>query len=163
MMYRLIFLVLLTRFLSAVETVKSQDLPFRKEVNYIDSVLLKNPYFENSLEITYSYSLDITDEKELIVKMDFNGPFTTTFTARLTDLNNTFMVDTTEYNSSVCWLCREDETGKEKRCIKQENLYTTGEKDIVDSDNICIMLTTQSKIRFELIKAIEELVKKVLE
>jgi len=162
-MKRMIFLALITSILSWITDLKSQDLTFRKEVSYIDSLLLKNPYFENFLEITYYYSLDITAEKELIVKMDFNGPFTTTFTARLTDLNNTFIVDTTEYSSSVCWLCREDETGKEKRCIKQENLYTTGEKDIVDSDNICIMLTTQSEIRLELIKAIEELVKKVLE
>ena len=158
----LIFLALITSFFLLTTEIKSQDLPFRKEVNYIDSLLLKNPYFESFLEITYYCSLDITAEKELIVKMDFNGPFITTFTARLTDLS-TFIVDTSEYNSSVCWLCKEDETGKEKKCIRQENLYPTGETDIVDSDNICIMLTTQSEIRVELIKAIEELVKKVLE
>ena len=163
MMNRIIFLFLLTSFLSAIETVKSQDLPFRKEVNFIDSVLKENPYFESFLEITYHYSIDISAEKELIVKMDFDGPFSTTFTARLTDLNNTFIVDTTEYTSSICWLCKEGDPGKENRCVRQANFYTTGEKDIVDSDNICIMLTTKSKIRVEIIKAIEDLIKKVLE
>ncbi len=162
-MNRIIFLVLMTGFLSAAETIKSQDLPFRKEVSFIDSVLRKNPYFESFLEITYYYSIDISAEKELIVKMDFNGPFTTTFTARLTDLNNTFTVDTTEYTSSICWLCKEGDAGKENQCVRQANFYTTGEKDIVDSDNICIMLPKQTKIREELIKAIEDLVKKVLE
>lgn len=162
-MNRIIFLVLMTGFLSAAETIKSQDLPFRKEVNFIDSVLRENPYFESFLEITYYYSIDISAEKELIVKMDFNGPFTTTFSARLTDLNNIFIVDTTEYTSSICWICKEGETGRENRCVRQANSYTTGEKDFVDSDNICISLPKQPKIRVELIKALEELVKKVLE
>lgn len=163
MINRIIFLFLLTSYMSAIETIKSQDLPFRKEVNFIDSVLRENPYFESFLEITYHYSIDISAEKELIVNMDFNGPFTTTFTARLTDLNNTFIVDTTEYTSSICWLCKEGDTGKENQCVRQANFYTTGEKDIVDSDNICILLPNQTKVRVELIKAIEDLVRKVLE
>ena len=77
--------------------MNSQDLPFRKEVNYIDSVLQSNPSMENFLGITYYYSIDITAEKELIVVMDFKGPFTTTSTARLADLNYSFVVDTSEY------------------------------------------------------------------
>jgi len=156
-------LVFLTINFSGIHIVKAQDLPFRKEVNFIDSVLRKNPYMENFLGITYYYSIDLTAEKEIIVIMDFNGPFTTTYKASIADLNNAFVVDTSEYSSSMCWHCTEDGSGIEKRCIKQVNLYTTGEKEIVDSDDICIMLPAHSEVRLVLIKAIEELVKKARE
>ena len=162
-MKRMIFLAFISSFLSGITSVKSQDLPFRKDVNYIDSLLSKNPYAENFLGITYYYSLDITPEKELSIKMDFNGPFSTTFKARLTELNTSPVVDTAEYTSSMCWSCRQDESGTEKLCITQENIYTTGEKDIVNTEEICLMLPAQSTIRLKLIKAINELVAKARE
>ena len=82
-MKRMIFLAFMSSLLSGITSVKSQDLPFRKDVDYIDSLLSKNPYAENFLGITYYYSLNITSEKELIIKMDFNGPFSTTFKERI--------------------------------------------------------------------------------
>jgi hypothetical protein len=161
---RLILLYFLIISLSGVESLKSQDPGIRKEINYIDSLLKTNPYLDTFLEITYRYSIDISPEKELVVNMDFNGPFTTTFKARLTDLNNAFVIDTSsDWSSSVCWQCKTSPAGKEERCIYQENLYPGGKKDIVDSDDICIKLTTQSNIRLRLIKSLEELIKKVLE
>jgi hypothetical protein len=163
MMKKMILLTFLTSVFSGLATVYSQDLPFRKEVNYIDSVLQKNPSTENFLGITYYYSIDVTAGKELIVIMDFKGPFTTTFKARLADLTNSFVVDTSEFRSSVCWHCATDSTGREKRCITQEISYTSGEKEIADSEDICIMLPAESDIRLKLIIAIEELVKKVRE
>jgi len=162
-MKRWTLLAFLTSLFSGLATVNSQDLPFRKEVNYIDSVLQKNPSLENFLGITYFYSIDITAEKEIIVIMDFKGPFTTTSTARVADLNESFVVDTSEYSSSICWNCRKDISDTEKRCIKLENLYTSGEKEIVDSEDICIMLPAQSDIRLKLIIALKELLKKVRE
>jgi hypothetical protein len=149
----------MTSLLSVITTVKAQDLPVRKEVDLIDSLLSKNPYAENFLGITYYYSFDITAEKELIIKMDFDGPFTTVFQAALTDLNIESVIDTTEYSSSVCWRCREDESGRLKTCVKQINTYTTGEKDTVDSEDICLMLPVQKNIRLELIEAINKVVK----
>jgi len=158
-MKRIIFLTFMTSLLSVITTVKAQDLPVRKEVDLIDSLLSKNPYAENFLGITYYYSFDITAEKELIIKMDFDGPFTTVFQAALTDLNIESVIDTTEYSSSVCWRCREDESGRLKTCVKQINTYTTGEKDTVDSEDICLMLPVQKNIRLELIEAINKVVK----
>lgn len=154
-MKKIIFV--LSIFLSGIIAAKSQDLPYWKEVHYIDSVLSKNPYFENFLGITYYYSIDITPEKEMIVKMDFKGPFTSIFKARINELKNAFEVDTTEYTSSICWHCLEDGSGKEKRCIFQENIYTSGERDTVNSDDICIQLPTQSDLRNNLIKSLEKL------
>lgn len=143
--------------------IKSQDLPFQKEVKYIDSVLSKNPYFEKFLGITYYYSLDITSEKEIIIKMDFRGPFSTTYTAKLADLVHPFTADTSEYSSSICWRCNTDETGKERRCILQENVYTTGEKEQVITDDICLMLPAETALRIDLIGRIDKLLKEVLQ
>lgn len=163
-MKKMVLLFFLISHLSGIDTVRSQDLRVREEINSINSILKANPFRDTFLEITYYFSIDITPEKELVVHMDFNGPFTTTFKARLLDLNNSFVVDTSdEWSSWVCWHCKKDETGKEKTCIYQENLYAGGEKDIVDSDDICLMLPQQSDIRSRLITALEELVKKVLE
>jgi hypothetical protein len=162
-MKRMIFLAFMYSLLSGITSVKSRDIPFRKDVDYIDSLLSKNPYAENFLGITYYYSLNITPERELIIKMDFNGPFSTTFKASHTALKINPVVDTTEYTSSMCWKCKPDDSGTEKRCITQENNYTTGEKDIVDSEDICIMLPTQSNIRIKLIEAIDVLVRKASE
>jgi hypothetical protein len=164
MMKKMVLLSFLISFFSGIATVRSQELQIREQINYIDSILKANPYRENFLEITYYYSIDITPERELVVHMDFNGPFTSTFKARILDLNNLFVVDTSnEWSSSICWHCKPDGTGKEKTCVYQENLYTNGDKDIVDSEDICVMLPMKSDVRFRLIKAIEELVGKVLE
>jgi hypothetical protein len=143
--------------------VQSQDFSLRKEVNYIDSVLSKNPYYEKFLGITYYYSLDITEDREIIIKMDFRGPFATTYRAKLQDLIQPFTVDTSEYSSSICWRCKTDETGKETRCILQENVYTSGEKEQVITDDICLMLPDATALRIELIGRIDRLVRKVLE
>lgn len=162
-MKRRIFLAFISLLLSGITSVQSQELPFRKDVDYIDSILNKNPYNENFLGITYFYSLDISAEKELIITMAFDGPFTTVFKASLNDLSLESVVDTTEYSSSICWSCRKDESGRIKTCVKQINTYTTGEKDIVDSEDICIMLPTGKNTRVELIKAINNVVIKARE
>jgi hypothetical protein len=158
-----IFLAFIFLLLSGIAPVKSQDLLFRKEVDKIDSILSKNPYNENFLGITYYYSFDISNDRELIITMAFDGPFTTVFKAALNDLNIDSVVDTTEYSSSMCWQCREGESGKIKTCVRQTNTYTSGEKDFVDSEDICIMLPVQQNIRVELIKAINDVVRKARE
>jgi|WetSurMetagenome_2_1015567.scaffolds.fasta_scaffold436724_2 hypothetical protein len=154
----IIFAVIIMSFDSALF---SQELPFRKEEASIDSILRKNPYNENFLGITYYYSIDITADRELVVKMDFDGPFVSTFSARISDLAPNPVVDTTEYSSSLCWHCPTDASGNEKQCVRQENHYTNGDNDLVMSDDICIMLPTNKQLRISLINSIEELVKKV--
>ena len=83
MMKRIIFFVFLTYLLSGIAAVKSQELTTTEEINYINSLLKANPYRDTFLEITFFYSIDITPEKELIVKMDFDGPFKTILKAKI--------------------------------------------------------------------------------
>jgi hypothetical protein len=162
-MRKSLFLILSVLLFHVTVVLDAQDLQHRKEVTYIDSVLNRNPYFEGFLGITYYYSIDITPQNELVVIMDFKGPFTTIFKAKVSDLQRPFIADTTEYTSAVCWQCKPDQDGKEKRCISQINTYTSGEKDVVDSDDICIQLPTQPELRLDLMKRIEDLVNGVAE
>jgi len=137
-----------------------QDLQFRKEINSIDSILRENPYKENFLGITYYYSIDITESNELVVKMDFDGPFATTFSAKIKDINITAVADTGEYTSSMCWQCMMDDKGKNIQCVRQENQYKTGENEVVSTDELCLMLPVNTNLRIKLIRSIGDLLKK---
>jgi hypothetical protein len=72
-------------------------------------------------------------------------------------------VDTTEYTSAICWRCAKEEAGRITRCIDQMNVYTTGEEDHVDTEDMCLMLPSRKDLRLILIHAVDDLVKKVLE
>jgi hypothetical protein len=159
-MKRAIYILVYLLLIVSVNSATGQDL-FRKEVNSIDSILKKNPYHEEFLGITYSFSIDITPQKDFVVIMDFDGPFTITFTARVSDLITLAVVDTTEYTSQMCWHCAKASTGKDNACIQQLNQYKTGEKDLLSSEDICVMLPVETRLRIYLIQSIQELINKV--
>jgi len=164
MMKRIILLAFLTCFLSGTETTKSQDLTATEEINFINSLLKANPYRDTFLEITFFYSIDITSDKELIVKMDFDGPFKTILKAKIIDLGSSFLRDTSyEGNSTICWYCKTDDTLKEHNCVYNETISSGLEKESHNSDNICVMFARDNNIRDELLKVFDKLFKKVLE
>ena len=163
-MKRIIVFVFLTHLLSGITTVKSQDTTAREEINYINSLLKANPYRDTFLEITFFYSIDITPDKELIVNMDFDGPFKTVLKANIRDLGNSFVRDTSyEGNSSVCWYCKPNEATKDINCVYNETITSETEKESHYSDNICVMFARDSNIREELIRAFDKLFKRILE
>jgi hypothetical protein len=145
------------------QNITAQDVAIRKEIQYIDSVMNRNPYFDKNLSIIYYHSLDITADKELVIKMDFKGPFICTSIVKLADLEFPFTVDTSEYSSSIIWRCKQLTPDRTTRCVKQEHAFTGGERDTIDSDEISIMLPSETRLRLGLIKSIDELIKKVLE
>jgi len=157
-MKRIIFFISLTYLLSGIATVKSQDPTAREEISYINSLLKANPYRDTFLEITFFYSIDITPDKELIVIMDFDGPFKTVLKVNILDLGNTFVRDTSyEGNSSICWYCKPNEATKDINCVYNETITSETEKESHYSDNICVMFARDSNIRDELIKAFDQL------
>ena len=85
-MNRILILIFLAGFMPGIETLKSQELTVKDEINSINTILKENPYRDTFLEITFYYSIDVTPEKELMVKMDFDGPFKTVLKARVADL-----------------------------------------------------------------------------
>lgn len=161
-MKRLIFI--LSFFLSGIITINSQELAYKQDIDYINSLLKENPYKDTFLEIVFFYSIDITPSRELIVKMDFNGPFRTIFKAKIADLNTTLQIDTAlEGTSSVCWYCKTDQSNKETSCVYSESITTEGENESHYSDNICVMISRKNEIRNKLITAFGNLFKKILE
>lgn len=163
-MKRIILFVFLTYLLSGIAAVKSQELTTTEEINYINSLLKANPYRDTFLEITFFYSIDITQEKELVVKMDFDGPFKTIVKARIPDLNTALQIDTAlEGTSSICWNCKPSGTNSQTNCVYNESITSGGEKESHYSDNICVMISRKEDIRGVLIKSFDRLFKRVLE
>lgn len=163
-MKRIVVFVCLTYLLSGIAPLKSQNPTARDEIDYINSLLKANPYRDTFLEITFFYSIDITPDKELIVKMDFDGPFKTILKAKIIDLGSLFLRDTSyEGISSICWYCKTDDPLKEHNCVYNETITSDLEKESHNSDNICVMFARDSHIRDELLKVFDKLFKKILE
>lgn len=163
-MKRVISLLILTFFLSGFEPVRSQELSPGEEVGYINSLLKANPYRDTFLEITFYYSIDITTEKELVVKMDFDGPFRTIIKAKISDLGRSFTRDSSyEGNSSLCWYCKSEDAKKISDCVYNETITSGSEKESSYSNNICVMFAKDSNIREEILKAFDMLFKRILD
>jgi len=164
MMKRMIILVFLTFVVSGNATTKSQDQTVAEDISYINSLLKANPYRDTFLEITFYYSIDISSEKELVVNMDFDGPFKTIVKAPIIDLGSSFLRDTAyQGKSSICWYCKTQDSKKENTCVFNETITSPTEKESHFSNNICVMFSKESHIRDILIKTFDHLFKKVLE
>lgn len=163
-MKRIFILIFLAGFLPGTETLKSQELTIKAEINSINAILKENPYRDTFLEINFYYSIDITSDKELLVKMDFDGPFKTVLKARVADLGKSFLRDTAyEGNSTICWYCATDDTKKENNCVFNETITSETEKESHYTDNICVMFARDSNKREELIKDFDKLFQLVLD
>jgi hypothetical protein len=164
MMKTIFILIFLAGFLPGIESLKSQELTVRDEINSINSLLKANPYRDTFLEITFYYSIDITSQKELVVKMDFDGPFKTNVKVKISDLNLSLQVDTAlEGTSSICWYCNPGGISGEANCVYNESTTSQGEKESHYTDNICVMISRESEIRNSLIKEFDKLFQLVLE
>jgi hypothetical protein len=164
MMKRMNILVFLTIIISGISPVQSQELSVNDEIIYINSLLKANPYRDTFLEITFYYSVSVTPDKELIVNMDFDGPFKTILKAKISDLGRSFLRDTAyEGNSSVCWHWKSDDALKENTCVLNETITSETERESHYSDNICVMFLRDGDIRARLVKAFDKLFSMVLE
>ncbi|MBK7711499.1 MAG: hypothetical protein IPJ37_11470 [Bacteroidales bacterium] len=164
MMKRTIIFVLLTSLLTGISGLRAQELTLNEEINKINSILKSNPYRDTFMEITFYYSIEITQDEELIVSMEFNGPLKTKSKARIADLNLSFQIDTAlEGTSSVCWYCKTVELSGKGDCVYGESITTQGAKETHYSDNMCGMITRDAVKRDQLIKAFGELFRKVIE
>jgi hypothetical protein len=163
-MKRIFILVFLAGFFSGNETLKSQELSVKDQVDSVNAILKENPYRDTFLEITFYYSIDITSEKELVVKMDFDGPFKTIVKAKITDLNRSLGIDTAlEGTSSICWYCNNAGLNSDANCVYNESITAQGEKESHYTDNICVMISRENEIRDRLIKDFDKLFRRVLE
>ena len=163
-MKKMMLFVFMTGFLLRLSAGKSQDLPFRETIEYINSLLKANPYVDTFLEIIFYYSIDISTDKELVVKMEFDGPFKTILKSKIRDLNLSPQKDSTYDNpGSICWNCMTNDLTNKKKCVINETIPTDGESEFHSSDNICVMFSKQNEVRYKLIRAFDKLFKEVLQ
>jgi hypothetical protein len=106
----------------------------------------------------------ITDQKELVVNMSFNGPFRTSGKVSMHDLDPVIRIDTAlEGTSLICWYCKPDSSSRPGNCIYNVTIPDQGNKESHLSDNICIMISRKTEIRSRLIRSFQELFSKVIE
>ena len=151
-------------FLSGFERIYPQETSIGDDIKNINTLLKENPYKDTFLEITFFYSIDITENKDLIVYMDFDGPFRTMTKVNVLKLKQPVQIDTAlEGTSSICWTCQPDSTSKPCSCVYYESITSDGEKDSHYTENICVMISRKSGIRGKLVRCFEELFRKLLE
>jgi hypothetical protein len=159
--FRLLCIICL---ISGFETPYAQDASVRQSVDNINSLLRENPYFDTFNEITFYYSIDITDKDELVVNMSFNGPFKTSMKVSIHDLDPVIRIDTAlEGTSLICWNCKPDSSSRPAKCIYNVTIPDDGEKESHLSDNICVMFSRKPEIRSKLIRSFQDLFRKVIE
>jgi len=160
------FILLIVFILAAYSQspIKSQDISIKESVSYINTLLEENPYVLTFLEITFFYSIDITSDKELVVKMEFEGPYKSFIKAEISDLDLTFKKDFCRENTnSICWNCISKDLSADNNCVYNENIYLEGGEEIRYTDNICVQFSNENNICGELYSALDSLFKKVME
>jgi hypothetical protein len=131
--------------------LKSQDPSIRNTIDYINTILRTNPFINDFLEITFYYSIDITPDNNLIVNMDFNGPFKSVFRSGIADLNRIMQNDSTaDVANSLCWKCASNDSTKTNKCVFNEIIYSGGDKEDQYLDNICVMFSGKNEIKNKL-------------
>jgi hypothetical protein len=158
-----IFLVFIFVFAFNQCTLKSQSLTIKETINYINTLLKTNPYIDNFLEITFYYSVDITSKNELVVNIEFNGPFKSIIKSKISDLDHFFQKDfCNEASNSICWYCKPEDLTKYNACVYNEIIISEGGNENHYSNNICVMFSNQNEICDKLYNAFDYLFTKVL-
>ncbi len=127
----------------AESQISSSDL----RIDSINEILKENPYHDGFNDISFFYSVSITPDKELVVEMNFDGPFKWVYKAKIDDLDLSPKNDVCrESPSSLCWQCKQKEPGKQNSCIEAIMILTEGEPDRQNASNICVSFSGRGMI-----------------
>lgn len=147
MMKKIVFLIGLIAFNSWYYHAVSQNNQTDQRIDSINTILKENPYHDGFNDISFYYSISITPERELIVEMNFDGPFRWVYKANIDDLDLTPKNDACrESPSSLCWQCKQTEPGKQNSCIEAVMILTDGEPDKQNASNICVSFSGRGAI-----------------
>jgi len=125
----------------------SQNPAVIQAIDSINAILKANPFHDGFNDISFFYSIDITDDKELVVEMSFDGPFKWVYKAKITDLDLSPKKDACKDSpGSICWLCKETVPGKQNSCIQAEMIFTDGGSEKENATNICVSFSGRNMI-----------------
>ena len=139
--------LILSVLCSLQNNAASQNPAVRQTIDSINTILKANPFHDGFNDISFFYYIDITDDKELVVEMSFDGPFKWVYKAKISDLDLSPRKDACKDSpSSICWLCREKEPGKQNSCIQAEMILSDGGSEKENATNICVSFSGRNMI-----------------
>jgi hypothetical protein len=153
-------------FVLSHNQLKSQVISSEKTntINEINDLLRNNPYTDDFQELTFYYSIEITSLNEIIVNLEYDGPFKTIYKARISDLNpitqnNSAMIPSTY----LCWRCKSADSKENAPCVQNEIIYTSGDRELHTASEICVMFTNEKNVYKKLYDAFERLFSEFLD
>ena len=159
----MIFTVILTTCISVFNQTFSQNIEIDQSIDSINAILKANPYHDGFNDISFFYSIDITQEKELIVEMSFDGPFKWIYTAKISDLDISPKTDICrESPGSFCWICKKSDNGEQQSCVKAEMILNEGASEKEYSSNICVSFSSRANICNDLNKRFQRIFFRVM-
>jgi hypothetical protein len=146
-MRKVILLIVFTALITGQTHLNSQSVAIKESIDSINSILKANPYVDRFNEISFYYSFDVTSEEELVVEMNFDGPFKWLYKTKISDLDLTPKKDACrESPNSLCWICKKADSTNVNSCVIAEMVYTDGGSQKENSSSICVSFSGQGLI-----------------
>jgi hypothetical protein len=143
-MKKSIIMIVFTSFLAGHNYLNSQIFTFKESLDSINSTLKAYPYIDRFNELTFYYSVNITPENELVVEMNFDGPFKWIYKAKISDLDLSPKKDACrESMNSLCLVCKMADSTRVNSCVIAEMVYTDGGTQKENSSSICVSFSGQ--------------------
>jgi hypothetical protein len=162
-MKKVISLIVLAVLVAGNNCIFSQGVAIKESVDSINTILKANPFIDRFNEISFYYSVNISDEKELKVEMTFDGPFKWVYKVNLLELDIAPKKDVCrESPGTLCWTCKKTPSGGINSCIQAEMIFTDGGSQKENSSNICVSFSGQGMICNDLNKRFQLLLTKVI-
>jgi hypothetical protein len=134
----------------------------KASIDSINAILKANPFYDGFNEIAFPNVVSISQDRELVVEMDFNGPFKWVYKANISELDLTLRNDPCrESPSSVCWTCKKT-GGAPGNCISAEMILSDGGSQKENASNICVSFSARKGICNDLYLRLSRLLDKAL-
>ena len=144
--------------------LQSQGLTIRETINYIDTLLMANPYYDSFNEIAFYYSVDITSKNEFVVTMESKGTFKTIFKTKISDLEHTYKKNfCKESPDCISWVCKSNNKVKNDGCVYVSGTIPGGIEANYYQNNISVMFSKDALICDKLYNSFNYLFAKVPE
>lgn len=138
--------------------ILSQSITIKESIDSINTILKANPYHDGFNDISFYYSVNITQEKEFVVEMSFDGPFKWVYSVKISDLDISTKTDRCrESPGSFCWICRKSATGDQNSCVRAEMILNEGVPETENSSNICVSFSSRANICSDLDRRFQHL------
>lgn len=162
-MKKMFYIIIVTTYISAFNQAFSQNIEIDQSIDSINTILRANPYHDGFNDISFFYSIDITQEKELVVEMSFDGPFKWIYTAKISDLDIFPKTDICrEAPGSFCWICKKSDSGEQQSCVRAEMILNEGAAEKEYTSNICVSFSSRANICADLNKRFQQLFLRVM-